>query len=92
MKEYKKHIPFHLYLDNQIYFVSSRTQEGNKFFNSTDKLDILKNKLKNAILKHKISLYSWVLLPNHYHLLFTPKDSKILSAFMGYINGGSAYD
>ncbi|MFA6098889.1 MAG: transposase [Patescibacteria group bacterium] len=90
--KFKKHIPFHLYLDNQTYFVAARTFDKKKYFNSKEKLILLVNRLEQARRKFKITLHAWVALPNHYHILFALGKGTELSKIIKFINGGSSYD
>ncbi len=92
MEEFKKHIPFHLYLNDQIYFVTARTLNKYKFFDTDDKIKILQRRLATAVSRYKISMYAWIILPNHYHLLFHLVEGKTLSSVIRFINGGSAHD
>ncbi|PIS42771.1 MAG: hypothetical protein COT24_01710 [Candidatus Kerfeldbacteria bacterium CG08_land_8_20_14_0_20_40_16] len=89
--EYKKHIPFHLYLDEKIYFVTSRTIKRKKLFNCNAKLDLLEKRIKAAAKKYCIELHAWVVLANHYHLLFTLHEGVKLSNLIRFINSDSSY-
>ncbi|MFQ6083573.1 MAG: transposase [Candidatus Aminicenantia bacterium] len=91
---FKKHIPFHLYLENAIYFVTAGTLNKRKFFDVGEKKGILKTRLNSACSKFMVELFAWVILSNHYHLLFQFKKnlSLGLGKFIGFINGGSAFD
>ena len=91
-KKFKKHIPFHLYLDDQTYFVTARTVDKKKYFNSNEKLNLLANRLELARSKFNLVLHAWVALSNHYHILFALKQGKELSEIIKFINGGSSYD
>lgn len=90
--EFKKHIPLHLYFDKGIYFVTSSTIKKERFFNNDFKLSLLKERLEISINKYKIKMYAWVLLANHYHLLFYLGKGISLISFIKFINGGSSYD
>jgi len=92
MTKFFKHIPPHLYLDGQIYFITSRTIERLKYFNSKDKLNILKNRIDLAVEKFNFELFAWILIFNHYHLLFRLVEGKRLSEIVQFINGGSAFE
>ncbi|PIY95685.1 MAG: hypothetical protein COY66_06170 [Candidatus Kerfeldbacteria bacterium CG_4_10_14_0_8_um_filter_42_10] len=88
---YKKHIPFHLYLDEKIYFVTARTIKGKKLFNCDVKLNLLESRIKMATKKYHTKLHAWVVLANHYHLLFTLKQGIKLSDLIRFVNGGSSH-
>lgn len=71
----KDHRPPHIYLDNQIYFVTSRTYKEICYFNSNEKKEIFVEILNDSIKKFNIKIFAWVLLDNHYHLLFNIDNS-----------------
>ncbi len=47
--------------------------------------------LYEALQIHQVELYSYQLMPNHYHLLLRPLVDGVMSRFMGCV-GGDAYD
>lgn len=75
----KDHRPPHIYLDNRIYFVTSRTYKEICYFNSNKKKEIFVEILSNLQKRRKISIYAWVLLDNHCHLLlkFNNQDNSL---------------
>ncbi|MCK5085358.1 transposase [Candidatus Parcubacteria bacterium] len=87
---FKQRHPPHWYQDNTTYFITSRTVNAKKYFNDYDKKNIIYNILREGIKKFKIDLYTFVILDNHYHLLFKIKKGLELSGFMGYVNGKSS--
>lgn len=87
---FKQHHPPHWYQDNKIYFITSRTINAEKYFNNDGKKGIIYNVLKEGIKKFKIDLYAFVILSNHYHLLFKIQEGLELSKFIGHINGKSS--
>ncbi len=87
---FKQHHPSHWYQDNAIYFITSRTIDAKEYFDGNDKRKIIYNTLKEGIKKFKINLYAFVILSNHYHLLFKIQKGLELSKFVGYINGRSS--
>jgi REP element-mobilizing transposase RayT len=90
--DFKRHKPFHLYLDEEIYFVTASTLNKESFFDTDSKKKIVKERLKSAAIKYKVRTYAWVILSNHYHLLFRFREEKNLGKFMGFINGGSSFE
>jgi len=89
MKQFKKHVPFHLYLDDEIYFITSRTLDLIKYFDSVEKLQMLLKCIEEAVNKYKMNLYAYVILYNHYHLLIKIFKGKELEDFIRYIHGKS---
>ena len=88
---FKQHRPPHYYFDQKIYFITARTINKEKFFNTKEKKNILKKIIKEAGDKFQITFYAWIILDNHYHLLLNISQGKLLSAFMKAINGKSAF-
>jgi putative transposase len=78
-----RHHPPHFLEDNTIYFVTARTVDQAPYFNSNSKA---------GLLKFQIALYAWVLLNNHYHLLFKIKKGEDLSKFINFLNGKSSFE
>jgi len=66
------HRPAHIYLDNEIYFVSCRTVGGVKYFKNSK--DLMLKIIKKAFSVYSASIYAWVVLNNHYHVLLEFKD------------------
>lgn len=91
IREFKKHIPFHLYINKGIYFLTAASLKKEKIFDNNSKLEIIKKQLILAINKFNVTMHAWVLLSNHYHLLFSLPRGRELSAFIGFINGSSSY-
>ncbi|XOU94463.1 MAG: REP-associated tyrosine transposase [Candidatus Kerfeldbacteria bacterium] len=89
---FKKFHPPHLYLDNCTYFLSSRTLDKKRYFNTDHKKGILADILKSASKRYKIILYGWVILENHYHLLIKVDNKKQLINFIKTLHGKSAIE
>lgn len=90
MKTY--HNPPHIYLDNTIYKLTGCTYNKITYFDNDHKKQILKNKIFESIKFFDFILYAWVILDNHYHILFQIKEGKQLSNFVKLIHGGSSYE
>lgn len=67
--ETNKHRPFHIYYGHT-YFVSGACYKGLKVINSDKKKSIFKTKLAQISKEMNIGILAWVVLDNHYHLLF----------------------
>jgi REP element-mobilizing transposase RayT len=48
--------------------------------------------MKEKTRKFGVRLTAWVILENHYHLLFHVPSKETLASFMGQINGRSSYE
>jgi putative transposase len=89
--KFGRHKPFHIYLDDKIYFVSASTLNKENFFDTNPKKEIIEKKFKKGEVKFKVKIYAWAILSNHYHLLFRFKEKQNLGEFIGFVNGGSSF-
>lgn len=92
VKSMKEFHPPHLYIGDKIYFVSIRTIEGKKLFDIPKKKQILMNCINAGIRKYNLKLYAFVVLDNHYHLLFLLTQKLLLPQLLNYINGRSSFE
>lgn len=76
------HRPPHIYKDNTYYFLTAGTFQKQHFFNTKEKMRIFTSKLSKIIKRYNYSLYAWVLLINHYHLLLKVSSGQDLSNFI----------
>jgi len=88
----KMHHPFHLYLDNQIYFFTSHTYLGRYTLDSDIQKKGILQKIRNFFNLFEFELYAWVILINHYHLLFKVKRGSDLPKCIGKIHAGFTYE
>ncbi len=87
---FRQHHPPHWYKDNSIYFITARTIDAESYFIGPSKRKIIYDALKEGIKKFKVDLYAFVILNNHYHLLFKIQKGVELTNFIGFINGKSS--
>jgi len=85
-----RHRPPHIYRGNTFYFVTCSTREKRQFFNTEAKRNLLRDILKEKTVRFNVRLTAWVILGNHYHLLFHVPSKETLSSFIGQINGRSS--
>lgn len=62
-----KHRPFHLELENEIYFLTAKCFEKANYFLGKER--VVLNVINNLIKELGISLYAFAIITNHYHLL-----------------------
>ncbi|MDD2657000.1 MAG: hypothetical protein PHQ18_05560 [Patescibacteria group bacterium] len=67
------HRPHHIY-DGYGYFLTARTYNKIHYFDTNERKNIFVQKLKKLSEKYEVGLFSWVLLENHYHIMFYIKD------------------
>ena len=87
---FKKHHPLHIYKDEVIYFVTVRTIKKEKLFNTDEKKKILYQALRKSLENYCYQLYAWIILDNHYHLLFRTREGKNLGKFISNLNSVSS--
>ena len=88
---YQKHIPPHVYLDNNIYFITANTLGHRPLFHTDEKLHMLSGRINVSCREVNADLIAWVALPNHYHLLLKVKSGDSLPIIIHGIHGGSSY-
>ncbi len=89
---FKKHHPLHIYEDEMIYFITARTIKKEKFFNTDEKKKILYQALKKSLENYCYLPFAWIILSNHYHLLFKAKRGEDLGSFISSLGSLSSKD
>jgi putative transposase len=84
------HRPPHIYLSDQIYFITARTYKNVGYFNSDEKKVILRDVIKRGLIRLNIGLYAYVILDNHYHLLCKINKKENLKYFVQNIHQNSS--
>ncbi|MCX6745003.1 MAG: transposase [Candidatus Parcubacteria bacterium] len=64
-----RHHPPHIYLDNAIYFISAHTYDDLPLLTDKRKQELL-DLLFNLLKDYSYQLFTYSIVPNHYHLLF----------------------
>lgn len=72
------------------YFVTSRTWESRKLFIKPPACEIVTETLLHYRDQHNYLLHSFVLMPDHIHVLLTPSQDITLERAVQFIKGGSA--
>lgn len=86
----KRHQPVHIYLDDKIYFLSVHIYDDLPLLNNPRKKELL-NRLNQLFIEHNYKWYAYVILPNHYHLLFETKKGSNLSDILFKAHGGLSF-
>jgi len=89
---YKEYHPPHIYFDDTIYFITSRTVNKEKFFATNAQKNILYSCLKAGLQKFKIPIYAFAILDNHYHLMIRLSKAGDLPLFIKHLNGRSSFE
>ena len=88
----KRHQPKHIYKDNQIYFITAHIQDDIFKLDQDSKKDKLLLKIYSFAWENGIELIAWVILEEHYHLLFKIPLECQLSKFIGDIHRGFTFE
>lgn len=88
----KRHQPIHLYFENHLYFLSSHTYQNQCLLKEDTCKKHLLEKIKLFFKEYDFSLYAWIILDNHYHLLFKSSEKINLGKLIGTIHAGHSYE
>jgi len=78
------------YVENYPYFVTTATYKKKPLFVDTKKAEILKNVIYNFRSHKRYLVLSFVIMPDHLHLLLVPAKNYDISKIMHTIKRGSA--
>lgn len=84
------HRPPHLYMDNARYFLTATTVDKEHILSTSEHFNLWVTAFKELINDFKMNLVAWVVMPNHYHLLFMPNNPNQLGSFMKRLNGSTS--
>ncbi len=76
------HRPPHLYLDNQVYFITGTTFRHYFFMETDFKKRLILATLFSVAARNNICLYAWVIMSTHYHLLIRVSAAESLPRFV----------
>ncbi|OGY45573.1 MAG: hypothetical protein A3A24_00740 [Candidatus Buchananbacteria bacterium RIFCSPLOWO2_01_FULL_46_12] len=79
------------HLENQIYFVTSKTFNNKKVFSEKKNCLLFLKVLEGYRGKYKFQLFGYVVMPDHVHLLIQPSERMTISEIIHRIKGGFAY-
>ena len=88
----KRHTPIHFYLDDYLYFINAHTYLDRYQMTTEFEKQKLLDKIKEFLKAFNFILYAWIILDNHYHLLFKTRIGRDLSKVFGKIHGGYSYE
>lgn len=87
--EHEFHPP-HIYAQNAVYFMTGSTLRHQRFLAAGERRLLLRDILRQAIKDYGITLYAWVILADHYHLLLMTGNVAPLWKFVKRFHGESA--
>ncbi len=82
--------PPHVYEDDTCYFLTASTLYGERLLSTDTHRVVVQDVLKTAIQQCGVTLYAWVILANHYHLLLRTGHVTPLYGFVKRLHGASA--
>jgi len=87
----KEHHPYHLYLDDTIYFLTSSIYQSQHLLNTSAKKQLVFESIRQYFTKYCFKLYAWVILDNHYHIEFKTRIGRDLQKALQFIHGGCSF-
>ena len=87
-----RHVPPHLFIDEAIYFVTSRVYHSAPILDTVQKKQILLRNLLDILKALGYELHGWVILDDHYHVLFRVPDAKSIPLTFQKIHGKASYE
>jgi len=82
--------PPHIYEDHACYFLTASTVRSQRFLGTDIQRAVVRDVLEAAIQQYGITLYAWVILANHYHLLLRTGHIAPIYKFVKRLHGESA--
>ncbi len=82
--------PPHIYAENAWYFITASTIRHRRLFDSDAKRALLRDHLQACTKSCGVSLFAWVILADHYHLLMRVGETALLYAFIRVLHSKSA--
>lgn len=74
-----------------VYFVTARAWGRRELFRKTDPARILVEQILGCRDRRFYKLHAFVVMPEHFHVLFTPSEGTSLEKAVQMIKGGSAH-
>ena len=71
------HRPLHINQQERPYFITGRTYLGLPYFKTSEAKEALLQAIELAVKNYGLTVDAWVILNNHYHLLFRPQGSAV---------------
>ena len=87
----KLHQPRHIYADDTVTFISASTYKKASYLDTAYKKSYLLTKIRETLSEFGYQFYAWVILDNHYHILFKTKMGKDLGKVIRTIHGNSSH-
>jgi len=89
-KGHPRHTPPHPIRNQPYYLITAACYEHKHRLNTAARRQLLFEILSEALNSQGITVYGWVILPNHYHILISTVDFLWLSQTLRLIHGQTA--
>ncbi len=86
----RKFHPPHIYQDNKFYFITAKTFENRRFFNTLAKKSMFVQSLRTAVKRFSFELIAWVFLDQHYHMIINVGLGKQLGRCINNLHANSS--
>jgi len=87
---FDSHRPVHYYIDDATYFLTGHMNEGCDLLFNEERKQLFFDVLLNILDDYSIELIAWVILINHYHIMFQLKKGIDLGAFENRLHSVTA--
>lgn len=87
----EQHRPPHLYLNDQWYLLTAATFQRAPLIAAREDKCLVRDILKAKTQRFQLRLRAWVILDQHYHLLFKTPPEQQLRRFVAELHGASAH-
>lgn len=84
------HHPPHIFLNDTWYIVTAATLYSRGYLSTAQAKLYVIDKLNELVNAYSVVLRAWVVLDNHYHILFKSRQGKDLSRFFGQLHGATS--
>jgi putative transposase len=84
--------PKHRTKPGETYFVTTDAWEGRQVFLKGTAAELVEAKLFEYRDKGRYYVHSYVVMPEHFHVILTPGHTTTLEKAMGLIKGGSSFE
>ena len=84
------HHPPHIYLDDTWYIVTAATLYTRRYLSASRAKALVIDKLSELVTSYAVTLRAWVILDNHYHVLFKSRLGEDLPRFFGQLHGATS--
>jgi putative transposase len=92
----EKHVPWrgppHYKADSGLYLITAACYEHQPIIGTSPaRMAEFEGELLKTIRAHALTIFAWIVLPNHYHVLVRAPDLKGLLSALGRLHGGASY-